>query len=99
MWVADMDFASPEPVIRALHERVEHGVFGYGVEPKELRDLLDGRLQASTAGSVRREAIVFIPGVVTGFNLACRAVARRATASCIRRPSTRPSCASRTTPA
>ena len=29
MWVADMDFISPEPVIRALHRRVEHGVFGY----------------------------------------------------------------------
>src|SRR5439155_559528 len=30
LWVADMDFASPAPVIRALRERVEHGVFGYG---------------------------------------------------------------------
>jgi len=29
MWVADMDFISPEPVIRALQERVAHGVFGY----------------------------------------------------------------------
>ena len=29
LWVADMDFQSPEPVIRALRERVEHGVFGY----------------------------------------------------------------------
>jgi cystathionine beta-lyase len=29
MWVADMDFTSPEPVIRALRERVDHGVFGY----------------------------------------------------------------------
>src|SRR2546428_13733976 len=30
LWVADMDFASPEPVIRALRERVEKGVFGFG---------------------------------------------------------------------
>jgi cystathionine beta-lyase len=29
MWVADMDFRSPERVIHAVHERVEHGVFGY----------------------------------------------------------------------
>ncbi|GMA61192.1 MalY/PatB family protein [Alicyclobacillus fastidiosus] len=29
MWVADMDFQSPEPVIDALRRRVEHGVFGY----------------------------------------------------------------------
>lgn len=33
LWVADMDFRSPEPVIRALHERVDHGVFGYGMPP------------------------------------------------------------------
>ena len=30
LWVADMDFRSPEPVIEALRARVEHGVFGYG---------------------------------------------------------------------
>ena len=29
LWVADMDFVSPEPVIRALHERVAQGIFGY----------------------------------------------------------------------
>ncbi len=31
MWVADMDFASPPCVVRAMHERVDHGVFGYSV--------------------------------------------------------------------
>jgi len=35
LWVADMDFLSPEPVVRALRERVEHGVFGYGFEEPE----------------------------------------------------------------
>ena len=40
LWVADMDFTAPEPVIRALHERVEHGIFGYGGEPPELREIL-----------------------------------------------------------
>jgi len=29
MWVADMDFLSPEPIIQALRERVDHGIFGY----------------------------------------------------------------------
>ena len=29
LWVADMDFLSPEPEVRALRERVEHGIFGY----------------------------------------------------------------------
>ena len=30
LWVADMDFRSPQPVVDALRERAEHGIFGYG---------------------------------------------------------------------
>ena len=40
LFVADMDFPSPEPVIRALRERVEHGFFGYGQEQPELHEKL-----------------------------------------------------------
>ena len=29
MWVADMDFKAPEPVLQALHDRIDHGIFGY----------------------------------------------------------------------
>ncbi|MCX6030638.1 MAG: PatB family C-S lyase [Chloroflexi bacterium] len=75
LWVADMDFVSPEPVVRALTERVAHGVFGYGVEPKELRELLVTRLRDLYDWIVVPEAIVFVPGVVVGFNAACRAIA------------------------
>ena len=75
MWVADMDFRSPEPVIRALHERVEHGVFGYGTPPPELREVIVDRLQRLYGWQVSPEALVFPPGVVTGFNLVCHAVA------------------------
>ena len=40
MWVADMDFRSPEPVIETLKSRVEHGVFGYGWPPEGLKDAI-----------------------------------------------------------
>ena len=36
LWVADMDFAAPEPVLEALHRRVNHGVFGYDRPPAAL---------------------------------------------------------------
>ena len=45
LWVADMDFPSPEPVIRALQERVAHGFFGYPAPPPELAPLLCERLE------------------------------------------------------
>ncbi|WP_235499258.1 hypothetical protein [Aneurinibacillus migulanus] len=34
MWVADMDFKSPLPVIERMNQRIEHGVFGYNIRPE-----------------------------------------------------------------
>ncbi|NLD74305.1 MAG: pyridoxal phosphate-dependent aminotransferase [Chloroflexi bacterium] len=75
LWVADMDFPSPEPVVRALCERVEHGIFGYATEPDALREVTVERLARRYGWNVSPEALVFIPGVVTGLNMACHAVA------------------------
>jgi cysteine-S-conjugate beta-lyase len=75
LWVADMDFCSPEPVLQALRARVEHGVYGYGGDPKELRSVIVDRLQTRYNWSVAPEAIVFLSGVVPGFNVACRTFA------------------------
>ncbi len=74
LWVADMDFRAPEPVVAALRDRVEHGIFGYGQEPPELRPLLVERLQRLYGWTVAPEAFLFLPGIVTGFNQAVRAV-------------------------
>ncbi len=76
MWVADMDFRSPEPVIRALRERVEHGIFGYPMEKEELRALVTQRMADRYGWQVKGEEIIFLPGVITGFNLASQAVTR-----------------------
>ncbi len=74
LWVADMDFAAPEPVIRALEERVAHGIFGYGRPPDGLCEVIQERLARLYGWCVETDEIFFIPGVVTGFNLACHAV-------------------------
>jgi cystathionine beta-lyase len=73
LWVADMDFVSPEPVIRALRERVEHGVYGYPCEMEILRQILVDRLADRYQWQVQREELVFLPGVVKGLNMACQA--------------------------
>jgi cysteine-S-conjugate beta-lyase len=74
MWVADMDFRSPEPVIQALRDRVEHGIFGYPEEPPELKQTIIERLLFRYGWKVEPDDIVFLPGVVTGFNVACHAI-------------------------
>lgn len=74
MWVADMDFRSPEPVIVALRERVEHGVFGYPGRVSGFNDALMARLSARYGWQVTPEQIVLMPGVVTGFNWVVQAL-------------------------
>jgi len=73
LWVADMDFPSPETVTRALRERVEHGVFGYGVEQPEFHEVMCEWLLKRRGWKVEPEALVLLPGVIPGFNVACRA--------------------------
>ena len=70
LWVADMDFVSPEPIVKALHERVDHRVFGYGGPGEELISVIQERLKKLYRWDVLAEHIVFVPGVVTGLNLA-----------------------------
>ncbi len=75
MWVADMDFRSPQPVIDALQSRVAHGVFGYGFCPHDLRDVIVARLKQRYDWTVSPDALVFLPGVVPGFNVVLHALA------------------------
>jgi cysteine-S-conjugate beta-lyase len=75
MWVADMDFRSPEPVVQALRERIEQGVFGYPLEPlPEQLESVTGYLLQHHGWRVEPEALVLLPGLIPGFNAACRAV-------------------------
>ena len=67
MWVADMDFRSPEPVIEALHERVEHGIFGYGCAPEGLFEAIVAHLETRIHWTVPESDLSLISGVVTGF--------------------------------
>jgi cystathionine beta-lyase len=74
LWVADMDFRSPQPIVDALRDRAACGVFGYGSEPSDLRGVIVDHLLDLYGWSVAPEALVFVPGLVGGLNLATRAV-------------------------
>jgi cystathionine beta-lyase len=74
MWVADMDFAAPPAVIAALQRRVAHGVFGYADVWPSLTDSVLGHLQAAYGWRIEADWLVWLPGLVTGLNVACHAV-------------------------
>ena len=74
MWVADMDFASPPAVVEALKRRASHGVFGYTLPPRELVEVILAMLAREYGWRVEEDGLVFLPGLVCGLNVACRAV-------------------------
>ena len=74
MWLADMDFRSPPAVIRAIQQRAEYGVFGYTLAPDELIQQIISMLEQSYGWAVRPEWLVWLPGLVTGLNVVCRAL-------------------------
>ncbi len=76
MWVADMDFRSPPAVLEALRDALDHGIFGYAAAPAGLREVLVARMATLYQWAIEPDWLVFIPGVVPAFNLACRALAR-----------------------
>ena len=71
LWVADMDFAAPPAVIEALHRRIDHGVFGYTDAWPSLREAVVDGLQRDHGWAIEADWLVWLPGVVAGFNLAC----------------------------
>jgi Bifunctional PLP-dependent enzyme with beta-cystathionase and maltose regulon repressor activities len=74
MWVADMDFPSPPPILAALHARVEIGDFGYELPSPALGERICERLHRHYNWSVTPDHIVYIPILVTGLNAVCRAI-------------------------
>lgn len=86
MWVADMDFLSPPAVTQALQQRVSHGVFGYAIPMPELIEVIIERLDHLYNWKVLPEDILFIPGVVSGFNLVCQATVKPGEAILIQPP-------------
>ncbi|HTN52129.1 MAG TPA: PatB family C-S lyase [Anaeromyxobacter sp.] len=72
LWVADMDFPAPQAVLDALHRRVDHGVLGYGEPWPSLVEAVREHLHGEYRWEVEPGWIVWLPGLVTGLNVACR---------------------------
>ena len=65
LWVADMDFAAPEAVTKALMRRAENPIYGYSFYPESLYDALSDWLKKRHGWTVPHEWIMMAPGVVT----------------------------------
>ena len=70
MWVADMDFKTPDFITDARRQRLEHPIFGYTTEPKEYRPTIVKWIADRHNWQIESEWISFIPGIVKGIGMA-----------------------------
>ncbi|MEW6523589.1 MAG: MalY/PatB family protein [Bacillota bacterium] len=76
MWVADMDFPCPEPVVQALRQRVDHPFYGYTFAPESLYDAIVERTRRKYGWSIKREWIVINSGVIEGLYAGIKTLAK-----------------------
>ncbi len=75
MWVADMDFAAPQPVVDALARRAAHPIYGYAMPGDSYFAAVSGWMQRRHGWPVEREWIVPTPGVVPALYMLVRTFA------------------------
>jgi len=73
MWVADMDFECPKEVIKALEERVRHGIYGYSMASDSYYDSILKWMKKRHGWLIDKEWITITPGVLPALKSAVRA--------------------------
>lgn len=76
MWVADMDFKTPDFIIKALRNRLDHEILGYSFRPSEYTASISRWLLKRHTWKVENEWICFCPGIVPALNLCTLAFTR-----------------------
>jgi cystathionine beta-lyase len=69
LWVADMDFETPEFITDALKERLNHSLFGYTIEPVEYRPTIVNWIRSHHGWEINPEWLSYIPGIVKGIGM------------------------------
>lgn len=70
MWVADMDFKTPDFIIKAIKDRANHEVFGYSFRPESYFQSIANWLKRRHNWEISKDWISFSPGIVPAVNMA-----------------------------
>ena len=68
MWVADMDFKTPDFIISSLRNRLDHEIYGYTFRPPEYYSSIVNWVKSKHKWSIEKEWICFSPGIVPALN-------------------------------
>ena len=87
LWVADMDFACAEPILKALHERIDRKIFGYTMyDADECMDAVTGWMKKRYGWDESRENLFFCPGVVAAYAALINLLTERGDGIVLQRP-------------
>lgn len=76
MWVADMDFKSPDEVVEALVEQAKRGVYGYSEADESYDQALVSWYKRRYGWDVDPKTVIKLPGVVLGISYAIRSLTK-----------------------
>ena len=76
LWVADMDFRTPDFIMEAIRKRAEHDLFGYTFRPESYSQSIVSWLKRRHNWDIKPEWISFSPGVVAGLTMAIEALSK-----------------------
>lgn len=74
LWVADMDFETPDFIVDALKKRLEHPVFGYTAEPEDFRPAIKDWIAEHHGWNIQEDWLSYIPGIVKGIGMVINAM-------------------------
>lgn len=86
LWVADMDFPTPDEVICALEDRARHGIFGYTDPGTSYYEAFAHWMESRYNLRVAPKEVVVTPGVVFALALCVRALTEPGDAVLVQRP-------------
>ena len=86
LWVADMDFPAPQPVVDALVKRAQHGIYGYTLRTESYNQAVVDWMQRRHGWAIEPGWIISTPGVVPGINFLIRTFVRPQEKVLIQRP-------------
>lgn len=86
LWVADMDFKAPQPIIDAMTERVQHGVFGYTFMGDDYYNSIINWYKNRHNTQIKKEWILHCSGIVPALYFAVRAYTRKGDGVIVQQP-------------
>jgi cystathionine beta-lyase len=86
MWIADMDFPVAEPIKEAIKKRADHPFYGYQFPCESLKEVIIERVYNKFNWKIKKEWIVFTPGVISGINVAIRSISHPGDSIIIQEP-------------